>query len=225
MQWNLHSQQPTTTNGYSGNKPSPTAIGAAVAVHVAVAAVIMTMPATIFKPVGETPFWGYAVPETDDPPPIPPPPPAQDDSKADKPVTTTDTSPFDGTADRTIIFDTSDQLDGANTAGADIIVPVDPPKPIFLSAKPDPRYLSDFQPDYPGAMIRAEIEGFAKVRVFIAATGRVDAVELIEATEPAFWEATRRQALKRWRFKPATRGGIAVPSEQVMTVRFRLSDL
>ena len=51
------------------------------------------------------------------------------------------------------------------------------------------------------------------------------AVELIEATDPAFWEATRKQALKYWRFRPATRDGMPVTSDQIMTVRFRLADI
>ena len=104
---------------------------------------------------------------------------------------------------------------------------IDPPlpDPVFIRASLDQRRIGDIQPPYPGAMIRAQMEGFVKVHVFIGADGRVSSVELIEATDPAFWEATRKQALKYWRFRPATRDGMPVTSDQIMTVRFRLADI
>jgi len=53
----------------------------------------------------------------------------------------------------------------------------------------------------------------------------VKAVEQVSATSNAFFEATRRQALAKWRFKPATRGGIPQESWKTMSVRFELKNL
>jgi protein TonB len=103
-------------------------------------------------------------------------------------------------------------------------VTVDPPKPmpVLVDAAPDPRYMDAFQPAYPAAERRAERNGVVTVRVRIGADGRVSAVEPVRATSDAFLEATRRQALSRWRFRPATRDGVAVESWRVMTVRFEM---
>ena len=70
-------------------------------------------------------------------------------------------------------------------------------------------------------MIRAEMEGFATVRVLIGTDGRV---KQVEASDTAFLDATRKQALSKWRFLPATRDGEPVESWREMTVRFQLPD-
>ena len=100
--------------------------------------------------------------------------------------------------------------------------PVAPPRPKLVLADIDPRFAGAFQPDYPAREQRGGIEGAAKVRVLIGTDGRVKAVELISADSPAFFEATKRRALAKWRFKPATRGGVPEESWKVMTVRFEI---
>ncbi|SBV34946.1 TonB-like protein [uncultured Sphingopyxis sp.] len=102
--------------------------------------------------------------------------------------------------------------------------PVAPPKPKLVLADIDPRFADAFQPEYPAREQRGGIEGAAKVRVLIGTDGRVKAVELISADSPAFFEATKRRALARWRFKPATRGGVPEESWKVMTVRFEIEN-
>lgn len=104
-------------------------------------------------------------------------------------------------------------------------VPADPPlppKPSLVLAELDPRFAGTFQPDYPASEQRRAVEGMAKVRVLIGTDGRVKAVELIGTDSPGFFEETRRRALAKWRFKPATRGGVAEESWKVMTVRFQI---
>jgi len=96
------------------------------------------------------------------------------------------------------------------------------PDPVFLPAVVDPAAMARFQPDYPPELIRADIEGSATVRVLIGADGRVKAVELVSAAHPGFFEATRKQALRYWKFRPATRDGQAVESWRTMTVRFTI---
>lgn len=94
------------------------------------------------------------------------------------------------------------------------------PAPVLMEARVDPR--GRFQPDYPPRLARQDIEGNAVVRVLIGADGRVKSVEMVSATDPEFFEATRKQALRYWRFAPATRDGVAVESWRTMTVRFEM---
>ena len=101
--------------------------------------------------------------------------------------------------------------------------PVDPPPaPKLVFAELDPRYAGAFQPDYPASEQRREIEGVAKVRVLIGTDGRVKAVELVSTDSPGFFAETKRRALAKWRFTPATRGGVAEESWKTMTVRFEI---
>ncbi len=99
-------------------------------------------------------------------------------------------------------------------------MPLLPPVPVLISAKRDAHFAADFQPAYPPGMIREEVEGSVTVRVLIGTDGRVKAVETVASDHQAFFEATRTQAFKRWRFKPATKDGVAVESWQQLTVRF-----
>lgn len=94
--------------------------------------------------------------------------------------------------------------------------------PVFRSAALNPRYAADLQPEYPPAMIRQEIEGSVTLRVLVGSDGRVKAVEPVRFDAPAFLESARTQALRKWRFIPATRDGEAVESWREMTVRFQI---
>jgi protein TonB len=53
----------------------------------------------------------------------------------------------------------------------------------------------------------------------------VRAVARVSATSEAFWAAAERQALSRWRFRPATLDGRPVESTKVMTVHFRIGEV
>lgn len=95
--------------------------------------------------------------------------------------------------------------------------------PAIVGAAVDARFARDFQPSYPAAERRAGTEGIVRVRVLIGVDGRVLQVERLAAASDGLFEATRRQALAKWRFRPATRSDIPVESWKVMTVRFELS--
>lgn len=82
----------------------------------------------------------------------------------------------------------------------------------------------DLQPPYPNTEQRAQRGGVVRIRVTIGADGRVSAVERVSATSDAFWRATERQALSRWRFRPATVDGRPVETTKVITVTFRIDN-
>ncbi|WBY06893.1 TonB family protein [Sphingomonas sp. 7/4-4] len=99
-----------------------------------------------------------------------------------------------------------------------------PPLPPLLRAEQDSRFARDFQPAYPSTELRAQRDGFVQIKVLIGVDGRVKAAQSVSATSDAFFEATRRQALSKWRFKPATRGGIPEESWKTLSVRFLIKD-
>lgn len=111
---------------------------------------------------------------------------------------------------------------GTGTATEPVVA--DPPPPLFVDAAPDPRYAGDFQPPYPASELRADREGVVVMQVRIGANGRVIAVEKLSATSDAFYNAARRHALARWRFRPATRGGVPVETDRRMTLRFTITE-
>ncbi len=97
-----------------------------------------------------------------------------------------------------------------------------PVHPVIVGAGIDERFVRDLQPPYPAALERMEIEGSVTVRIQIGTDGRVIVVELVRADDPAFFVSTRDWALKRWRFKPATRDGDAVVTWLTKKVQFRI---
>lgn len=98
--------------------------------------------------------------------------------------------------------------------------PISPP--VRVAAEFDPRYARDQQPPYPPAEERAGREGSVRLRVTVGADGRVKSVQRLNASSDAFWRATERHALARWRFRPATLDGRPIESSKLMTIYFRL---
>ncbi len=102
---------------------------------------------------------------------------------------------------------------------------VDPPKPpVMIGATVDPRYADSLQPPYPSSEIRAQTEGKLTARVLVGVDGRVKAIEILKTPSKGLSEATRRHALSKWRFKPATRDGVPYEDWMTMTLNFRLVD-
>ena len=96
---------------------------------------------------------------------------------------------------------------------------------IRRDAQVDSRFAHLLQPQYPLAEQRAQRGGTVVIRVTIGTDGRVRAATRVSATSDAFWEAAERQALNRWRFRPATVDGRPVESSKTMTVHFRIEDV
>lgn len=103
--------------------------------------------------------------------------------------------------------------------------PIPQPQPIPEPVRKEATMLasSELQPPYPASEQRAQQEGSITVRILIGTDGRVKSVEKVRGTSDAFFRATEQQALRHWRFKPATVDGRPVESRKVMTVHFRLT--
>lgn len=162
-------------------------------------------------------------------PPDPKPKPKTDQRKA---VTT----PLPHTPDPIVDINT----DTSGITGTHVITPVtpdppgpigpvsggtvvDPPRPpVMVGPSIDPRYEALLQPPYPPGAIRRGTEGSVTARVLIGADGRVKAIDIVKSPSDDLSEATRKQALARWRFKPATRDGVPVEGWKTMTLRFQI---
>lgn len=213
-------------SGYGGGRGSPVGIGGAIAVHALVIGLWLLIPKEMIETVLPRPFETYAVPQDKAPPPEPTEPVTEPTSltRATDPLpTATDpvvTLPLGGPV---LTGGHDDELVLSPRFEPPVIA--DPPvAPVMVDAAIDPRALPAFQPDYPGAMIRQGMDGTVTVRVMISAEGRVTDIARIAASDESFWHATRRHALRAWRFRPATRDGVAVASSKLLTVRFTLTD-
>lgn len=98
--------------------------------------------------------------------------------------------------------------------------PLPKAEPVRTEAQIDSR--SRLQPPYPASEERAEVTGSVTVTVTIGTDGRVKDVQKVRAANDAFYRATEQQALRHWRFRPATVDGKPVESRKTMTVHFRL---
>ena len=212
---------PARYNPGGGHRPVAgiVAVGLPVALVIAVALSPFEMPKIIeFEPIDTYPI----------PVPVPPPPPPDDiDPQPKQPDSkfTAPPSPFPPIPDAPPADPPIDKpLPPIPPIGRDppIEVETPPAPPPLIEAKLDPRYKSTFQPDYPPFEQRNAIEGTVRVRVLVGADGRVKDVVELTSSSPGFFAETKRRALSKWRFKPATRGGTAEESWVTMTVRFRL---
>jgi protein TonB len=215
-------------NGYfEQRRRSPTSFALVVALHAAgFGALILAGGTQIidhFRPPTKVTF----IPIPPDPAPIPPPRPREPTPER---LTTTPQDPVIPADDAVTAVDQRPHdppIIGGGT-GEQVVVPQrppDPPTPVRREAQVDSRYASALQPPYPPAQERAQRGGRVRLRVTVAADGRVAAVQRLEATNDDFWRATERQALNRWRFRPATLDGRPVQGTIVMTVHFRIEDV
>lgn len=216
---------------------NPAALGSALLVNGAIIAVLATLGVVTVIPPGDDTIETYRVPIETPPPPLPvekqapvkpmvdtPPRPSTIDivrpvidAPPTGPVITGPTEPTPVPSGPTT------GTSGGTGTGAGTGTIVDPPAPVLIGATVDPRYAGTFQPDYPGRELGLGEEGIVTVRVLIGVDGRVKAVERVSADSDGFFQATRRHALARWRFRPATRDGVPQEVWKQMTVRFRIN--
>lgn len=84
-----------------------------------------------------------------------------------------------------------------------------------------PRELERVVPRYPPAARRLNIQGPVVVRGIVRRDGTIDNVEIIKDLPQGLGEAAR-QAVSRWRFRPATLRGEPIDVYYTVTVNFKL---
>ncbi|GAA0475500.1 energy transducer TonB [Parasphingorhabdus litoris] len=219
------------TSTYAHKKPNYKGIGLTVGFHALLFAGAMALPAI----TAEIPFEGtiLAVPIEVDKDPSPP-------VKAiDEPIVDTNPPPKSVTAVTPIVappvfndpptnsFADVDSGIDFSGLGDRVVIPVTPveviPDPVIADAKLNSRYSNQFQPPYPSGLLRMGEEGLITVRVLVGTDGRAKQIELVESPHEEFWTATKRHALKKWRFEPATTDGAAFESWITLKVRFEIN--
>lgn len=85
-------------------------------------------------------------------------------------------------------------------------------------------YFSNPRPEYPAWSRRRREEGLVKLRVHVTAQGRADEVALHKSSGFERLDKAAADAVLRWRFRPAQRGGMSVADWVIVPVRFELQD-
>jgi protein TonB len=86
-----------------------------------------------------------------------------------------------------------------------------------------PRYLRNPPPRYPSSARRAGKQGTVVLSVDISTRGSAEAVRISRSSGHPELDRAALTAVKRWRFQPATLGGVKVPSRARVPVIFRLN--
>lgn len=206
----------------------PASFALVVALHAAGLGAVILAGSTQFVREDNGPTIVRPIPIPPDPPPNPQPPERQTQQPEHRETFLTPTQQEIPTAGPTVAAGPTEPTLPLGPIGERTVIashdPPPPPAPVRREAQLDPRYAGDLQPPYPRGEEAAGRGGSVRIRLTIGANGRVTAVERLQATSDAFWQVTQRQALNRWRFRPATLDGRPVQGVKVMTVNFRIED-
>jgi len=81
------------------------------------------------------------------------------------------------------------------------------------------------KPPYPALEERLGITGAVQLRLTVSAQGTVtDAVVVRSSGAPGLDRAAQAWVLAKWRYRPAMRGGVAVPATTLVLIKFDLAD-
>ena len=92
---------------------------------------------------------------------------------------------------------------------------------LAFAAKTNPKLTHSVNPVYPEAFLDNGIEGKAVVKAVVSETGDVGSVELVSADRPEFGTSAV-DAVKQWKFEPATEDGKAVSMTVQLPIVFAL---
>jgi len=84
----------------------------------------------------------------------------------------------------------------------------------------EPRVVSAPPPDYPAAALRAGASGDVVLRIEVGSDGRPSEVSVVTGSRNRALDRAAVHAVRRWRFEPAMRDGVAVPGTVQQTIRF-----
>jgi protein TonB len=87
-----------------------------------------------------------------------------------------------------------------------------------------PRVAVNPAPVYPPELLAARVEGRVVLRVRVGADGRVLAASIHRSSGHDAFDQAALGAVRRWRFNPARRAGLAIETEVAVPVRFVVED-
>lgn len=94
---------------------------------------------------------------------------------------------------------------------------------IYTAVDVNPVPIKTPPPRYPDEMKRAGIAGVVAVSIVIDEKGEVISAKVAKSSNPAF-EPPALDAVKKWKFKPARKDGVAVKIRVTIPLRFDLED-
>lgn len=101
--------------------------------------------------------------------------------------------------------------------------PPPPPTPAPAPAIADngiPVPITRPAPRYPQEALRHGVGGTVRVRVVVGPDGGVERMEVAESSGNRYLDRAAMEAVRRWTFKPAVRGGQAVSAEVIVPLEF-----
>lgn len=90
-------------------------------------------------------------------------------------------------------------------------------KPLF-----DAAYLQNPAPEYPAQAKRRNMEGTVMLDVVVSQVGAARSVYIAESSGFALLDESAKNAVSRWKFVPAKRGGETVEARVMVPIEFRL---
>ena len=94
----------------------------------------------------------------------------------------------------------------------------------LVESRYDVRSLNNPKPPYPFAARRNGMEGSVVLRAHVLEDGHCAEVKLMTSSGHDLLDNSALETVKRWRFVPASRGGVAVASWVEIPITFRLQD-
>lgn len=206
----------------AASRPSPNAMLAIIAAHVALVAVVMSTRMELSPRLIPKPIEIQLIPNT--------PPPENAIKPVPKPhriFIPTSSDPHPTQTSETRVTESmpafSNSGDSAGPIAEAIIRPTTIPTPVPVRS--GPRLLtpaSELRPPYPASKLLTEEEAVLTLRLSIDQRGRVVAVDPLGRADTVFLGAARRYLVAHWRYKPASRDGTPVPSSTIITLKFQL---
>jgi TonB family protein len=113
--------------------------------------------------------------------------------------------------------DSADSLGGLAVASNQ---PAAPAAPLAIGGDvKQAKLISSVPPAYPAMAKQQHISGAVTIEALIDANGRVTTMKVISG--PALLQEAAKDALKQWKYQPATLDGKAVPMQLTVTLQFR----
>ena len=108
---------------------------------------------------------------------------------------------------------------GAGLAAETATQPGAPPTPVGGDVKPA-RLLSSVPPAYPAFAKTQHVSGDVRIDALIDATGRVSSMKVVSG--PGLLHQAAMDALRQWKYQPATLNGSPVATRLTVTLQFHL---
>ena len=120
--------------------------------------------------------------------------------------------PAEQTAPTVNLGNAGEDLDALTVTGKDVVPPA-----------PDARYRNQ-PPHYPQKAAKAGAEGTVQLIVKVAPNGQALGVAVLNSSGNVDLDQEARRAVELWHFRPARAGGVAVPYDYVVNIRFAIGD-